>query len=96
MLVTDKGQVTIPKHIRAAAGVGPGSEGSFSLEGNRIVITPTATSVREDRRVRLRAAAARVHASLNPAFRQLDANEIMDFLRGDNAPVPAKPRRGRR
>jgi antitoxin PrlF len=96
MLVTDKGQVTIPKHIRAAAGVGPGSEVSFSLEGNRIVITPMATSVREDRRVRLRAAAARVHASLNPAFRQLDANEIMDFLRGDDAPAAAKPRRGRR
>ena len=39
MLVTAKGQVTIPKHIRVAAGVAPGSEVSFSLEGGRIVMT---------------------------------------------------------
>ena len=30
MVVTEKGQVTIPKHIRAAAGVVPGSEVIFS------------------------------------------------------------------
>ena len=40
MHVTEKGQVTIPKHIRVAAGVAPGSEVSFSLEGSKIVITP--------------------------------------------------------
>ena len=50
MLVTDKGEVTIPKHIRTAAGVAPGSEVSFSLEGSRIVITPVATHVTNDRR----------------------------------------------
>jgi len=33
MQVTEKGPVTIPKHIRVAAGVVPGSEVSFSLEG---------------------------------------------------------------
>jgi antitoxin PrlF len=54
MLVTDKGQVTIPKHIRAAAGVVPGSEVSFSLEGSKIVITPVAGSVKNDRRAKLR------------------------------------------
>ena len=64
MLVTEKGQVTIPKHIRAAAGVAPGSEVAFSLEGSRIIITPLATRVRDDRRAALRKAAARVHDSL--------------------------------
>ena len=38
MLVTDKGQVTIPEPIRLAAGVAPGSEVTFSLEGRKIVI----------------------------------------------------------
>ena len=95
MQVTEKGQVTIPKHIRTAAGVGPGSEVSFSLEGSRIIITPFATGVRDDRRSRLRDAAARVRKSLNPEFRQLGANEIMNFLRGD-APAPSASRRGRR
>jgi len=96
MLVTDKGQVTIPKHIRVAAGVAPGSEVSFSLEGSRIVITPVASAVRNDRRSKLRAAAARVRGSLSAEFSQLGADEIMDFLRGDNKSAPNASRRGRR
>lgn len=80
MNVTEKGQVTIPKHIRTAAGVAPGSEVAFSLEGSRIVITPGATAVRNDRRAALRKAAARVRDSLPPEFRQLGADEILTFL----------------
>ncbi len=91
MHVTDKGQVTIPKHIRVAAGVAPGSEVSFSLEGSKIVITPVGTSVREDRRAKLRAAAARVRKSLKPEFQQLGADEIMTFLRSEEVtPPPAR------
>ena len=66
MRVTEKGQVTIPKHIRVAAGLGPGSEVSFSLDGSKIVITPMGTGVKDDRRAQLRAAAARVRGSLKP------------------------------
>ena len=95
MHVTEKGQVTIPKHIRVAAGVAPGSEVSFSLEGSKIVMTPVATGVKDDRRAKLRAAAARVRGSLNAEFRQLGADEIMAFLRGDEV-APAASRRGRR
>lgn len=83
MFVTDKGQVTIPKPIRDAAGVLPGSEVAVSLEAGRIVITPVpAAAGRNDRRVRLQAAAARVRASMSPEFHQLGADEIMAFLRG--------------
>ena len=39
MQVTDKGQVTIPKHIRDAAGVLPGSEVTFALEAGKIIIS---------------------------------------------------------
>jgi antitoxin PrlF len=95
MQVTEKGQVTIPKHIRIAAGVLPGSKVTFSLEGSKIVITAVATGVRDDRRAKLRAAAARVRSSMSPEFRQLGAEEIMTFLRGDSS-VPAAPKRGRR
>jgi antitoxin PrlF len=95
MLVSDKGQVTIPKHIRAASGVAPGSEVSFSLDGGKIVITPVASHVKNDRRAKLRAAAAKVRSSLGPEFKQLGAQEIMTFLRGDE-PAVAAPRRGRR
>jgi antitoxin PrlF len=95
MLVTDKGQVTIPKHIRTAAGVVPGSEVSFSLEGSKIVITPVAGGVKNDRRSKLRAAAARVRASMSPEFKQMGADEIMAFLRSDDQ-TPARSRRGKR
>jgi len=82
MQITEKGQVTIPKHIRVAAGVAPGSEVAFSLEGSKIVMTPVRTSVTQDRRAKLRTAAARVRKSLKPEFKQLGADEIMAFLRG--------------
>ena len=94
MLVTEKGQVTIPKHIRLAAGVSPGSEVVFSLEGSKIVITAVGTKVRQDRRSKLRAAAARVRNSLGAEFKQLGADEIMNFIRGDE-PTPVASRRGR-
>ncbi len=92
MRVTEKGQVTIPKHIRVAAGVAPGSEVAFSLEGSRIVFTPLSTGAKGDRRAKLRAAAAKVRSSLSPEFRQLGATEIMEFLRGDSTPVNRRQR----
>jgi antitoxin PrlF len=95
MHVTEKGQVTIPKHIRTAAGVAPGSEVSFSLEGSRIVITLVGTGMKEDRRAKLQAAAARVRGSMAPEFKQLGADEIMTFLRGEEATPPVAARRGR-
>ena len=95
MLVSEKGQVTIPKHIRSAAGVVPGTEVSFSLDGSRIVITPVASNVRNDRRAKLRAAAAKVRSTMSPEFRQLGATEIMAFIRGDEV-APLRSRRGHR
>lgn len=92
MLITEKGQVTIPKHIRVAAGVAPGSEVSFSLEGSRIVITPVRTGMKEDRRAKLKAAAARMRGSFSAEFKQLGADDIMRFIRGDEA-VKAVARR---
>jgi AbrB family looped-hinge helix DNA binding protein len=94
MLVTEKGQVTIPKHIRVAAGVVSGSEVAFSLEGNKIVITPVGTGVKEDRRAKLRAAAARVRGSLSAEFKRLGADEIMNFIRSE--PAKGVAHRGRR
>ena len=95
MVVTSKGQVTIPKHIRLAAGVSVGSEVAFSLEGSRIVITPAGTSIKQDRRAKLRAAAARVRGSLQPEVKRLGADGIMRFIRGDE-PAAGDARRGRK
>ncbi len=89
MHVTDKGQVTIPKHIRLAAGVLPGSEVSFAIEAGKIVISKLSSGIKTDRREQLRAAAAKVRQSMSPAFRQMDAAEVMAFLRADDSAGPA-------
>ena len=94
MLVTEKGQVTIPKHIRTAAGVLPGSEVAFTLEAGKIVISKVSTGVKTDRRAKLRAAALKVHKSMSHQFRQMSTDEIMAFLRADVP--PKRVARGRR
>ena len=88
MHVTEKGQVTIPKHIRVAAGVLPGSEVTFAIEAGKIVISKLASGIKTDRREQLRAAAVKVRQSMNPAFRQMDAADVTAFL---HAYDPAEP-----
>lgn len=41
--VTTKGQVTIPKRIREAAGIKPHDRVDFIQEGNKIVLVPVRT-----------------------------------------------------
>jgi AbrB family looped-hinge helix DNA binding protein len=82
MRVSDKGRVTIPKHIRTATGIAPSSEVSFSLGGRRIVIASVASHTEDDRRARLRAASAQVRNSLNLQCKQFAADDIMNFLLG--------------
>ena len=80
MQVTEKGQVTIPKRLREAAGILPGSQVAFSLEGSKIIIRKVGTGTNE-RRSSLRAAAASVRKSLDEPFRQMGSEDIMAFLR---------------
>ncbi|MFA7505418.1 MAG: AbrB/MazE/SpoVT family DNA-binding domain-containing protein [Burkholderiaceae bacterium] len=83
MQVTEKGQVTIPKRLRDAAGILPGSRVSFTLEGGKIIIRKAGTGT-DDRRKALRVAADRVRKSLDAPFRQMDGEAIMAFLRPDD------------
>ena len=90
MLVTDKGQVTIPKPLRDAAGIGPGTRVTFVLSGGSVVVTPVSTRVTDDRRERMKVAGAKAWRTMDPAFQQLSADEIMEFIRGDG-PTPLLP-----
>jgi len=83
MQVTEKGQVTIPKRLRDAAGILPGSRVSFALEGGKITIQKMSTGI-DDRRKALRMAAKRVRTSLDTPFRKMDSEAIMAFLRPDD------------
>jgi len=81
MQVTDKGQITIPKDIRTAAGVLPGSEVSVTYEGGKIIVQKVAGAIKTDRRAQLRKAAAQARKSMSPEFQQMGTDEIMAFLR---------------
>jgi AbrB family looped-hinge helix DNA binding protein len=83
MQVTEKGQITIPKRLRDAVGILPGSQVSFVLDGGKIIIQKACTGTNY-RRAALRAAAAKVRTSLDQPFRQMDSEAIMAFLRPDD------------
>ena len=85
MHVTEKGQVTIPKHIRTAAGVSPGSEVAFSMQAGNIVISKVNSGLKTDHREQMRAAAAKVRGSMAAPYRQMSADDILAFLRADES-----------
>jgi antitoxin PrlF len=44
MMVTDKGQVTIPKQMRDQLGLGPGTDVEFVVENGQLVIRRSSRS----------------------------------------------------
>ncbi len=84
----------MPKTIRTAASVLPGSDVSVSLESGRIVISKVAGGIKTDRRELLRTAAAKLRKTMSPEFRQMSGEAMMASLRADTPPKAA--RRGKR
>lgn len=72
--VTSKGQVTIPKHVRDALGIGPGSAVEFEVrpEGEAVLLP-----VRRARRTKSRFAKLRGTATV-----KMSTREIMALTRG--------------
>ena len=81
MRVTEKGQVTIPKHIRDKAGIRPGTEVDFRLEDGKVVVLkrPVDESARRKRSREIRDYLQRVRGTGNSG---LTSDEIMDMTRG--------------
>lgn len=82
MRVTSKGQVTIPKEIRARAGIRPGSEVDFSVENGRVILTsrPCDETEEERRKRDLQEYLDRVEGTLSLG---MSTDEFMEFLRGE-------------
>ena len=70
--MTSKGQVTVPKRLRDAAGLKPGSRVTFEFENGHIVLK------RESKPAKSRFAKAR-----GTLKSQLTTDQIMALLRGD-------------
>ena len=79
MKITSKGQVTIPQAVRERAGLHPHSEVEFEVRPNGdVVLRPVTQAVSN-----VRTAFSRVRGSANArAFKGMDTDEFMRFLRG--------------
>ena len=77
MRITAKGQVTIPAAIRERAGLLPGTEVEFELEGDTVRIVRSRSSKGETRGERL------VRLLLGSGSGELTTDEIMALTRGD-------------
>lgn len=77
MRVSDKGQITIPKYLRDQAGIGPNSEITISLEGNRLILELVDSPQKVADRMRLErfmAALSRLEGTGDPA---IGAEDVM-------------------
>jgi len=83
--VTVKGQVTLPKSVRDAAGIRPGDRVSVRLraEGGVIVEREFAPAIDDAYRAQLEDIAARKPMRSGP-FGGVASDEIMPLLRGDD------------
>jgi AbrB family looped-hinge helix DNA binding protein len=81
MRLTEKSQVTVPKRVREALGIGPGSEVDFTMDGagvHLVKVEPAPENETKGQRlVRLLREAGR-QAKRN----EFSANEIMEMTRG--------------
>ena len=75
--VTSKGQVTLPKQIRDALGLRPGSEVEFELEEGRVILRKLVHSK----------ALRRWEGYLRAKLPANSVDEMMEMLRGEREPV---------
>lgn len=73
--VTEKGQVTIPKDLRDALGIGAGSEVEFTRHGDDLLVTKVAGAERGP------AIVARLRGRGDV---RMSTDEIMALTRGDD------------
>lgn len=77
MRITSKGQVTIPQEIREKAGLLPGTEVEFELDGEAVRIRRSETPIAPGRGAQI---VARLAGS---ATIKMTTDEIMALMRGD-------------
>jgi AbrB family looped-hinge helix DNA binding protein len=75
--ITVKGQVTIPKHIRDALKLAPGSQVEFAVENDKVVLYKAGARNGRAKKDRFDRAAGAAEV-------KWDTDELMAMLRGDD------------
>lgn len=86
MRVTEKGQVTIPKHIRDRLGIGPGSEVEFVEDRDAVRLEPKA----EDRSAKELAFDRAIERFRGTGRSGLSTEDYMALIRDRDIPLPPK------
>ncbi len=82
MRVSDKGQVTLPKALREAAGISANSEVRISLEGGRIVVERADQRHSQAIAERLRRFNKALDALAGTGDPSIRTDDVMDATRG--------------
>lgn len=81
MRVTSKGQVTIPRDLRDLAGIEPGSEVVFGIEGGKVTVMPRHGGARQADRDRLDKFIAALDRLSGTGDPDLNADDVMSMTR---------------
>jgi AbrB family looped-hinge helix DNA binding protein len=81
MRVTSKGQVTIPRELRALTGIEPNSEVVFAIEGGKLTIAPKDASREVEERQRLDRFMAALRRMEGTGDQALDAEALARITR---------------
>ncbi|WP_114389767.1 AbrB/MazE/SpoVT family DNA-binding domain-containing protein [Notoacmeibacter marinus] len=82
MRVSEKGQITLPKALREAAGIAPNSEVRISFEGGRLIVEPSDGASREAIALRVRRFSKALDALTGTGNPSISTDDVMGATRG--------------
>ncbi|MEQ8306300.1 MAG: AbrB/MazE/SpoVT family DNA-binding domain-containing protein [Hoeflea sp.] len=81
MRVSEKGQITIPKHLRERAGIAPNSEVTVDFDGGRLVIAAADRQAEKENRARLDRFMQALRKLEGTGDQSIDADRLMQMTR---------------
>lgn len=81
MRVSEKGQITIPKHLRERAGIAPNSEVTVDFDGGRLIIAAADRQAEKANRTRLDQFMKALRKLEGTGDQSIDADRLMQMTR---------------
>ncbi|VVT02037.1 AbrB/MazE/SpoVT family DNA-binding domain-containing protein [Hoeflea sp. EC-HK425] len=81
MRVSEKGQITIPKHLRERAGIAPNSEVTVDFDGGRLIIAAADRQAEKANRARLERFMQALRKLEGTGDQSINADQLMQITR---------------